>query len=126
VRHRLCVTAFVGDAPDGNPSAPDGGNMANPENVVTCHWLTPTRLMPRPYWVEAGAKPWTCLRDGYPRPLNMRELDDCAACPRREGRGFDAAKRDMVFETWGVGAPFPEHRTFDEVRRDIVMETWGI
>jgi hypothetical protein len=100
--------------------------MANPDNAVTCHWLTPTRIMPHPYGFEAGVRPWSCLRDGCPRPLDMSELRQCATCPRWEPRTFDATKRDLVFETWGVGIPIPERKTFDDVRRDLVLEAWGV
>ena len=100
--------------------------MTSPDNAVTCHWLTPTRIMPHPYWFEAGVKPWSCLRDSYPRPLDMSELRQCATCTRWERRTFDATKRDLVFETWGVGIPVPEHRTFDDEKRDLVLEAWGV
>src|SRR5262249_30101591 len=53
--------------------------MDNMSDVVTCHWLTPTRIMPHPYCFEAAVKPWSCLRDGYPRPLDMDELRQCGA-----------------------------------------------
>ena len=66
------------------------------------------------------------LRDGSPRPLDSSELCQCATCPRWEPRTFDATKRDIVFETWGVGIPVPEHRAFDDVKRDLVMEAWGV
>jgi hypothetical protein len=100
--------------------------MTTPEDLATCHSLTPTRLMLHPYRLEADVKPWSCLRDGYPRPLDMGELRECRICPRWEPRTFDSTKRDLVFEAWGVGLPFPEHRTFDEVRRDLVLEAWGV
>jgi hypothetical protein len=51
--------------------------MTAANNAVTCHWLTPTRIMPHPFSYEAGEKPWACLRDGRPRPLTCRELHEC-------------------------------------------------
>jgi hypothetical protein len=96
------------------------------DNAAICHWLTPTRLMPHPYFMEAGEKPWSCLRDGCPRPLTGAELRDCAACPRLEARSYDDTKRDLVYETWGVGILIPERGTFEEMRRGIVAETWGV
>jgi hypothetical protein len=100
--------------------------MTSPDNVVSCHWLTPTRILPHPYSFEASVRTWSCLRDGSPRPLDKSELCQCATCPRLEPRTFDATRRDIVFETWGVGIPVPEHRAFDDVRRDLVLEAWGV
>lgn len=95
-------------------------------DVVTCHWLTPTRIMPHPYCFEAAVKPWSCLRDGYPRPLDMSELRQCAECPRWEPRSFDAVQRDLVFEVWGTGDQIEKPRTLDDAKRDLVLEAWGV
>ena len=100
--------------------------MERTSNLVTCHWLTPTRLMGDPYTFEAEVRPWTCLRDGCPRPLSMTELHDCASCARWEPRTFESARRDLIFETWGPGDMAPRHRTYDEARREAVAETWGV
>jgi hypothetical protein len=100
--------------------------MTKLDGVVTCHWLTPTRIMPHPFCFEADASPWSCLRDGRPRPLNAAELSRCATCSRWESRTLDATKRDLVFETWGVGIPLPAERTFEDGRRDVVRATWGV
>jgi hypothetical protein len=100
--------------------------MNGPYDLATCHWLTPTRNLPHPYSFEADVRNWSCLRDGCPRPLDSSELCQCATCPRWEPRTFDATKRDIVFETWGVGIPVPEHRAFDDVRRDLVLDAWGV
>ena len=100
--------------------------MESPDNAVTCHWLTPTRLMPSTYALDAGVRPWSCLRDGYPRPLDLCELHQCATCARWEARTFDAVKRDLLFEAWGVGDAFQVHTTFDDVRRKLVWDAWGV
>jgi hypothetical protein len=100
--------------------------MNGPYDLVTCEWLTPTRNLPHPYSFEANVRNWSCLRDSSPRPLDSSELCQCATCPRWEPRSFEAAKRDIVFETWGVGIPVPEHTAFDDVRRDLVLEAWGV
>ena len=100
--------------------------MTTRDNPVTCHWLTPTQALPHPYWFEAGVRPWSCIRDGCPRPLDTSELRQCATCPRWEPRTFEAAKRDLVYESWGVGIAVPESTTFDDVRRDLVLEAWGV
>jgi hypothetical protein len=101
-------------------------SVTNQDHIPPCYWLTPTHVMPHPYGLDAGLKPWTCLRSGCPRPLTDGELRSCATCPEWEARTFDAAKRDTVFETWGVGIPIPEERTYDEVRRELVWQTWGV
>ena len=77
--------------------------MTKPGGVVTCHWLAPTRIMPHPLCFEADARPWSCLRDGRPRPMN-----------------------DLAFETWGIGIPLPAERTFDDRRRDVAWNTWRV
>jgi hypothetical protein len=100
--------------------------MTSPDNARPCHWLAPTRVLPHPYSFEAEVRPWSCLREGSPRPLDSSELCQCASCPRWEPRSFDATRRDLVFEAWGVGIPVPEHRGFDEVKRELVSEAWGV
>jgi hypothetical protein len=98
--------------------------MSTPD-AVTCFWLTPTRILPHPFSFDAGTRPWSCVRNGCPRPLNADELHQCAVCARWEPRTLDATKRDLAFETWGVGIELPE-RTFDDARRDVAWETFGI
>jgi hypothetical protein len=100
--------------------------MTNPDAAVTCHWLTPTRILPAPYSHEAATRTWSCMHDTHPRPLSERELLECRNCPQWQARMFDAAKRDLIFETWGVGMTVPERATFDEVKQDLVMEAWGV
>jgi hypothetical protein len=95
-------------------------------NNVTCHWLTPTNLMPDPYRMEAGVRPWSCLRDGCPRPMDAAELADCPMCPHFMARSFESVKRDLIFETWGVGNVVAKPRTLDEVKRHLMLETWGV
>jgi hypothetical protein len=100
--------------------------MINPETAAICHWLTPTRLMPHPYGVDQDARPWSCVRDGSPRPLTSNELHECATCPRWEVRTFEAKRRDLVFEAWGIGIPIPEPTAFEDVKRRLVSEAWGV
>jgi hypothetical protein len=100
--------------------------MDSTNDAVTCHWLTPTRLMPSPHCLEAAGRPWSCVRDGHPRPLDMGELHQCATCARWEPRTFDAVKRDLIFEAWGVGDAVQADMTFDDVKRKLVSEAWGI
>ena len=50
----------------------------------TCRWATPTLFLPAPFWFDAEACPWSCVRDAAPRVLST--TDPCAACPRWEPR----------------------------------------
>ena len=93
--------------------------------MVTCHWLTPTRILPQPFSLDAGARPWACLRDGAPYPMCEAEIESCATCPRWEARSLDDTKRDIAYETWGVGIELPE-RTFDDARREVAWNTFGV
>ena len=98
----------------------------NGNHAVTCHWLTPTRIMPHPFSFDADSKPWACLRDGRPHALTSAELAQCPNCPRWEQRTLDDVGRDIAYETWGVGIEIPESRTIEDARRDIVWETFGL
>jgi hypothetical protein len=98
----------------------------NATDHANCYWQTPTRLMPEPYRFAANTRPWSCVRDGYPRPLSDCELESCARCPRWEPRTFDAVRRDLMVETWGGCDMTPHPETFDEVRHDLVYEAWGV
>ena len=100
--------------------------METTNNAVTCHWLSPTRIMPEPYRIEALTRPWACIRDGYPRPLDSHELCDCASCVRREPRTFEAAKRDLILEAWGGADAVRHEPSYDEARRIEVLQAWGV
>ena len=100
--------------------------METTENAVTCHWLTPTRLMPSPQGFEAGVRPWSCLRDGHARTLDASDLHQCATCARWEPRTFDSVKRDLLFEAWGVGDAVQANTTFDDARRTLIVDAWGV
>lgn len=58
--------------------------MPDPSSVETCRWARPTIRLPYPHWLEAEAKPWACLRDQEPRPLDDPAV--CAGCPRWQSR----------------------------------------
>jgi hypothetical protein len=90
---------------------------------VTCHWLTPTWLMPHPYRLEAAVHPWSCIRESCPRPV---DVSGCAMCQHWKPRTFESAARDLVFETWGTGKLVQKPRTFEEARRHFMLETWGV
>ncbi len=100
--------------------------MDTAEHAELCHWLSPTWLMPPPASLEAGSRPWSCLRDGSPRPLSAIELAQCAECARWEPRSFETTRRDLIFEAWGAGGFAPTDRPFDAARHDLILEAWGV
>ena len=100
--------------------------MTGNTNAVTCHWLTPTRILPHPFSYDADVKPWTCMRDGLPHALSACELERCPTCPRWEQRTLDDVGRDIAYETWGVGMTVPDGRTFEDHRRELAWETFGV
>ncbi len=48
-----------------------------------CRWAEPLFAAPTPLWLEVLCGGWTCLKDGGPRVLDIR---DCRACPRWDPR----------------------------------------
>lgn len=54
--------------------------MAERKSVETCRWGRQTIRVPYPYWLDAEDRPWTCMRDEAPRPLE--NTDVCHNCPR--------------------------------------------
>ena len=52
--------------------------------VVACRWARLTLLQPYPLWLDSEKRPWTCLRDPAPYPLD--DADICRDCPRWEPR----------------------------------------
>ena len=87
-----------------------------------CRWATPTLFLPAPFWFDAEACPWSCLRDADPRVLAT--TDPCATCPRWEPRACapvaetpDQKREATTFEAttplmmdWLGGFP-PPHET---------------
>ncbi len=52
--------------------------MTQKQTASTCKWARPTMSMPRPIWLEAWDRPWTCVREGAPHTLETTEpCDDC-------------------------------------------------
>lgn len=47
-------------------------------NTCQCKWATPTMWLNWPLWLDADSKPWTCFRDGRPRPMSNAE--PCQKC----------------------------------------------
>ena len=58
--------------------------MDRNHGAATCRWATPTVDLPAPAWLEAADRPWSCLRDGTPHPLESTE--GCNSCDRWEPR----------------------------------------
>ena len=95
-------------------------------DVVTCHWLTPTRILPHPYSYAAEARPWTCMREGLPHALDACDLESCPECPFWVQRTLDDVQRDIAYETWGVGMEIPPVHTIEDTRRELAWETFGV
>lgn len=53
-------------------------------NVENCRWARLTLRLPYPLWLEFEDKPWSCLRNAEPRPLDDTAV--CHDCPRWEPR----------------------------------------
>jgi hypothetical protein len=52
----------------------------NAQRASNCLWAKPTIFLSAPFWFDAEARPWTCLRDGVPHALIT--TDRCTECPR--------------------------------------------
>lgn len=63
--------------------------MQDKQSAASCRWATPTLFVAAPVWYVAEEYPWTCLRDGVPRPLATTEA--CEECPRWEQEPTRAA-----------------------------------
>jgi hypothetical protein len=74
-------------------------------SAVTCRWATLTLFLPAPFWFDAEACPWSCLRDAAPRVLAT--TDPCATCPRWEQRAPVAETPDQKRETTASEAATP-------------------
>ena len=53
-------------------------------SVENCRWARLTLRLPYPLWLESEDKPWSCLRNNEPRPLDDTAI--CHDCPRWEPR----------------------------------------
>ena len=63
--------------------------MDEQTGVETCRWARLTVRLPYPLWMESEDKPWSCLRDQEPRPLEDTAV--CHGCPRWEPRHLPIA-----------------------------------
>jgi SAM-dependent methyltransferase len=48
-------------------------------HASNCRWAMPTLFLPAPYWWDAEACPWACVREGVPRILDSTDV--CPDCP---------------------------------------------
>jgi hypothetical protein len=64
--------------------------MDERSSVESCRWARLTVRLPYPLWMESEDKPWSCLRDQEPRPLEDTAV--CHGCPRWEPRHLPIAK----------------------------------
>lgn len=66
----------VKQAPGVEPQALNAGDA----RVESCRWACMTVRLPYPLWLESEDKPWSCLRDPGPNPLESTDV--CRGCPR--------------------------------------------
>lgn len=52
--------------------------------VDTCRWSRLTLRLPYPFRLDSDNKPWSCLRDVEPRPLDDPAI--CRDCPHWQPR----------------------------------------
>ena len=53
--------------------------METKRSATSCRWAIPTLFQAEPIWLDAWARPWTCMRDSAPRTLLTTE--ECRSCP---------------------------------------------
>jgi hypothetical protein len=56
--------------------------MRDKQSASNCRWATPTLFVSAHTWYLADEYPWTCLRDGIPKPLP--DTGACETCARWE------------------------------------------
>lgn len=78
------------DAPTPRPSA--SSSTDRKRQASTCRFATPTLFLPAPYWLDAEAAPWTCIRGAVPHLLLT--TDPCESCPHWEPAGRAAEDPD--------------------------------
>jgi len=67
--------------------------MSQKHTASTCKWAKQTISMPRPTWLDAWDRPWTCVRDEAPHPLESTDV--CEDCPRWQPREPSVAATDV-------------------------------
>ncbi len=60
---------------------------AERKDIQHCRWADQTLLLDEPYWLNAWDFPWSCHRNGNPRPVE--DTRDCRTCARWERRDTD-------------------------------------
>lgn len=63
--------------------------MDQASSVETCRWARMTVRLSYPLWLDSEDKPWSCLREPEPRPLEDTAV--CHGCPRWEPRHLPLA-----------------------------------
>lgn len=53
-------------------------------DIQHCRWSEQTLMLGDPYWLNAWDFPWSCRRDGEPRPVDDTRV--CRVCQRWESR----------------------------------------
>jgi len=58
--------------------------MPDARTIQRCRWAEPTLFLTAPLWTAAEEYPWSCRRDGLPRPVD--DTAGCRTCGRWEAR----------------------------------------
>jgi hypothetical protein len=53
-------------------------------DIQHCRWAGQTMLLADPFWMSPSEFPWSCYRDGEPRPID--DTRECHVCARWEPR----------------------------------------
>lgn len=61
--------------------------MPDTHTIQGCRWAEPTLFLANPLWMAAETYPWSCRRDGLPKPVD--DTGDCRTCGRWESRSPD-------------------------------------
>ncbi|MEZ5320212.1 MAG: hypothetical protein R2752_22610 [Vicinamibacterales bacterium] len=56
--------------------------MTATHRAATCRFAAPTLTLKHPDWLDAHARPWSCVRDATPAPLETTEV--CRTCTHWE------------------------------------------
>jgi hypothetical protein len=72
--------------------------MSDGHMIQRCRWAEPTVFLANPLWTAAEDYPWSCRRDGAPRPVE--DTLACRTCPRWESRTPTIRRISDVSEGW--------------------------
>lgn len=72
--------------------------LPDPHTIQRCRWAEPTLFLANPLWMAAEEYPWSCRRDGLPKPVD--DTDACQKCGRWETRNAPDRRNSGISEGW--------------------------